>query len=96
VPTPWMRPQPMEAPPVVGGHVRLHGHRLQVLGSRERGFQMSNLIVLVLFAALLFLILREVVCWYWKLNEIVKVLGQIRESLDDKKIILYKQPEDKL
>jgi len=35
--------------------------------------------LLVLFV--IFLVCREIVCWYWKMNETVKLLKQIRDEL---------------
>jgi hypothetical protein len=35
----------------------------------------------LVIAAVVFLILREVVCWYWKINEIVSLQKQIVELL---------------
>lgn len=39
-------------------------------------------IVVIVVAIVLFLIFREVVTWYWKQNEIVKVLKGIDEKLE--------------
>jgi len=39
------------------------------------------LIVYLVAALLVFLVCREIVCWYFKLNEIVSVLRQIRDRL---------------
>ena len=33
------------------------------------------------FALIVFLICREIVCWYWKINQIVKTLNTISETL---------------
>jgi len=30
----------------------------------------------------IFLICREIMCWYWKMNEIVKILNKILLTLD--------------
>ena len=35
----------------------------------------------LIIALVLFLFLREIFCWYWKQNEQVKLLREIREQL---------------
>lgn len=35
----------------------------------------------LLITLIFFLIFREVVCWYWKVNEAVATLGEIRDLL---------------
>ena len=40
----------------------------------------SSLITLLVISVV-FLILREVVCWYWKINETLSVLKEIRDLL---------------
>ncbi len=41
----------------------------------------GSLLVTILILLVIFLILREVVCWYWKINETLSVLKQIRDLL---------------
>lgn len=36
---------------------------------------------MLIFIVILFLIFREVVCWYWKINERTKVMGEIKDLL---------------
>ena len=38
----------------------------------------------IVFALLLFLLGREIVCWYFKINKIVEILEEIRDSLKNK------------
>lgn len=42
-----------------------------------------KLIVSLVVAVVIFFIIRELVCWYWKLNEIVNNLKEINISLRD-------------
>lgn len=42
-----------------------------------------SLIVLLAVAVVIFLILREFFCWYWKINEIVRILHRIDSKLSD-------------
>ena len=37
--------------------------------------------VIAIVVVLLFLVFREVVCWYWKINEGLELLRQIRDRL---------------
>lgn len=39
--------------------------------------------VLIVVTIIIFLLCREVVCWYWKLNRIVIYLNKIIVRLDD-------------
>ncbi|MFH1328911.1 MAG: hypothetical protein ABIH76_08770 [Candidatus Bathyarchaeota archaeon] len=43
---------------------------------------MSDTIIIVIVCLFVFLIARELVCWYWKLNKIVSLLESIDEKLD--------------
>ncbi|HDK41275.1 MAG TPA: hypothetical protein ENG93_01305 [Nitrospirae bacterium] len=52
------------------------------------------LIQLLLYTVIIvavFLLLREVVCWYWKINEISLVLKDIRDSINK---LIDKEPRD--
>ena len=49
----------------------------------------SDALVGLALAILLFLIFREVVCWYWKINVRVKLLTEIRDLLRN----IERQPE---
>lgn len=39
------------------------------------------ILITLLIIIVVFLILREVVCWYWKINETLSVLKEIRDLL---------------
>jgi hypothetical protein len=41
----------------------------------------ENAIATLLVLFVIFLVCREIVCWYWKMNETVKLLKQIRDEL---------------
>ena len=41
----------------------------------------EHVIVTLLVLFLIFIVCREIVCWYWKMNETVKLLKQIRDEL---------------
>lgn len=41
----------------------------------------SDVLVVLGIAFLSFVVFREVVCWYWKINEAVELLREIRDSL---------------
>ena len=41
----------------------------------------ASLLISLLVILVVFLILREVVCWYWKINETLSVLKEIRDLL---------------
>ena len=40
-----------------------------------------GILVASFFAFIIFLILRELMCWYWKINKIVTILENIQSSL---------------
>jgi len=42
---------------------------------------MENLIMWIITSIVLFFVFREVLCWYWKINEAVSVLKEIRDLL---------------
>lgn len=39
-----------------------------------------SFICMVCFGVFIFLLMREVLCWYWKINEIKKLLEDIRDN----------------
>jgi hypothetical protein len=39
---------------------------------------MITLIIVIIVFAVLFLIFREVVCWYWKINQRVQLLEEMK------------------
>jgi hypothetical protein len=41
----------------------------------------GGMIMMLLFMVLIFLICREVMCWYWKINEGIDLLKEIRNAL---------------
>jgi hypothetical protein len=49
----------------------------------------GTLLVVLLISTVLFLIFREVICWYWKINERLSELRQIRSTLEgiDRKLV---------
>jgi hypothetical protein len=56
--------------------------------SGERGFKVGHfgdliqgIIIWLVFALIFMLILRELWCWYFKLNKMVSLLTEIRDSL---------------
>ena len=44
---------------------------------------MSDLLSILAFLLIAFLVCREIACWYWKLNDVVRLLTDIRDNLDD-------------
>ena len=44
----------------------------------------GSLLITLLVVLVIFLILREAVCWYWKINETLSVLKEIRDLLASK------------
>lgn len=45
------------------------------------GSDFSGALIGLLIVIIFFLVCREIMCWYWKINETVKLLTGIRESL---------------
>jgi hypothetical protein len=52
-------------------------------GSRDGigGQFLTGLVIVLLVLIVVLLILRELVCWYWKINETISLLKQIRDLL---------------
>jgi len=44
--------------------------------------QITALLIVVVILLTLFLICREIVCWYWKINRVVELLERIANSLE--------------
>lgn len=42
---------------------------------------MDDLIMWVIVSIFLFFVFREILCWYWKINEAVSLLKEIRDLL---------------
>lgn len=51
--------------------------------SRSGGLEdlASYLVIVLIIVVVVFFILREVMCWYWKINEIVSILKDIQENM---------------
>ncbi len=49
--------------------------------SGDLGFGFVSLIIFVLVLLAIFLLCREIVCWYWKINKAVLLLTEIRDLL---------------
>lgn len=43
-----------------------------------------GLLIVIGVMLILFLLGREIVCWYFKINKIVEILEEIRDSLKNK------------
>lgn len=54
---------------------------------------MSNALIVLLVVLVAFLIGRELVCWYFKINVLVSELRGIREALQDKSTGPAEEPE---
>lgn len=55
-------------------------------GPRDRGGAMDwDVIKAIGLVILVVLVLRDALTWFWKQNEIIKVLKDIRKSLDELK-----------
>ncbi|MBN2852391.1 MAG: hypothetical protein JXQ23_06605 [Clostridia bacterium] len=54
---------------------------LEALGKSNVNLVILSLISIVLVIAV-FLIIRELVCWYYKINQITKLLSDISKKLD--------------
>ncbi len=52
----------------------------------------AALITVLCISILVFIICRELVCWYWKLNRIVELLEQIASQKGNEKIVIAPQP----
>ena len=44
--------------------------------------ELINGLIIIILISLIFLICREIVCWYWKINRMVEQNGHILERLD--------------
>ena len=54
---------------------------------------LAPLLVLLVITLTLFLICREIVCWYWKINEALITLKAIDEKLSVQINILSRSPQ---
>ncbi len=41
----------------------------------------GGFVMIICISLLVFLVCREIVCWYFKMNEVTKLLKEIRDSL---------------
>lgn len=55
-----------------------------------RNVDLGTLLITIGVTVLVFLIIREVVCWYWKINAEVDLLEDIREEVRATNAILKK------
>ena len=51
------------------------------MNSFDSGNFATQILIAVAIIAIAFLIFREVVCWYWKINQSIGLLKEIRDSL---------------
>lgn len=64
------------------------------------GTDPSSVFLILFFTIVLFLVIREVVTWYWKINRIVDLLENIDSNLaslvdeNDKKDIVFDEKKD--
>lgn len=49
---------------------------------RGGGLNFFSWIIVLLVCILIFLICREIVCWYWKINQSIELQKKILEKLD--------------
>ncbi len=45
------------------------------------GSDMTMIVTYIVGSLLVFLVCREIVCWYFKMNEVTKLLREIKECL---------------
>jgi len=45
---------------------------------------MIDAMLIIVFCFLIFLVCREMMCWYWKISEIVKLLSDIKNALNER------------
>lgn len=51
----------------------------------------AGLIITLLVALLIFLVCRELVCWYWKINEAIKQRDDMAKTLKEMKMLMESQ-----
>jgi hypothetical protein len=59
----------------------------------QYGDTLTSMLVSLLILLVVFLIFREVVCWYWKMNETVSLLKEIRDLLKTNSLETNEEPE---
>lgn len=57
-------------------------------------YQAASLLVFFVVVLFVFLLIREVLTWYWKINEIVALLKKTSETLEKTNAILSSTKED--
>jgi len=55
------------------------------------GNQLPNLALVIVLTVLAFLVFRELLTWYWKLNRIIRILERIEKNLRKEGV---KYPDD--
>ena len=56
------------------------------MNSQFLGPMLGYILVVLIVLAVIFLVLRELVCWYWKINQHIALLTEIRDLLAAKQI----------
>lgn len=51
-------------------------------GTGIEGTNLASLFIILLITIVIFLICRELLCWYWKINQTISILIDIRDSLN--------------
>lgn len=46
------------------------------------GYNPNTILIIILVAIVIFFLLREVICWYYKINDMVELLKSIDRKLD--------------
>ena len=59
-------------------------YNFSVLINIERGIIMIWVLVYIIVGLVIFFLIREVWCWYYKTNEILEKLDEINRKLDNK------------
>ena len=59
------------------------------MDSNVLGSMLGYMVVVLIVLTVIFLVLREFVCWYWKINQRVALLIEIRDLLATSKSISY-------
>lgn len=57
----------------------------------ESSAVLASMLVSLLIVFLIFLICRELVCWYWKINTAIRQRDELLKSLNEMKVLLESQ-----
>jgi len=49
---------------------------------------LTAIVITLLFLFIIFIICRELTCWYWKINETIEILKDIRDLLKNKEEVI--------